>query len=186
MGRLWIVTVVLAALVCVSMQETPRKKYDPPEDVFDLNLLQLGWSNWTKYTPGPKIGKGRYSEVTECVERSSGEMRVCKVFKTYDQFKILKEARILQQIQGGPNMIGFYDAIRGVYEPIVEDWDKEDEKWGFINAPNTSRYGLIFEHVASRSYKTQFAEFEDTDVRFYMHEVFTALAYIHSKGIMHR
>jgi len=186
-GKAWLGTLLLAAaLVCVSMQETPRKKYDPPEDVFDLKLLELGWSNWSKYEAGQKIGRGKYSEVTECVERSSGEKRVCKVFKSYDQFKILKEAKILQQLQGGPNMIGFYDAVRGIYEPVVEDYDKDDEKWGFINRANTSRYGLIFEHVSSRSYKTQFAEFEDNDVRWYLHEVLWGLAFIHSKGIMHR
>mmetsp|Transcript_289 Transcript_289/g.638 ORF Transcript_289/g.638 Transcript_289/m.638 type:complete len:447 (-) Transcript_289:321-1661(-) len=185
----WIATLKLllaASLVLVSMQQTPRKKWDPPEEVFDLALLKMGWSEWSLYEPGPKLGKGRYSEVTECTEKSSGAKRACKVFKTYDQFKILKEAKILQLLQGGPNIIGWYDAVRGIYSQVVEDWDKEDRSWGIENLPNTARYGMIFEYVASASYKTQFAEFEDNDVRYYMHEVLAALAYVHSKGIMHR
>ena len=66
---------------------------------------------------------------------------------------------------GGPNIIKLLDCVR------------ENQ---------TKTPCLIFEHVNNRDFKSLYASFNETDVKFYMMELLKALDFVHSNGIMHR
>ena len=90
---------------------------------------------------------------------------VVKVLKPVKKRKIKREIKILQNIVGGPNIIKLLDCVR------------ENQ---------TKTPCLIFEHVNNRDFKSLYASFNETDVKFYMMELLKALDFVHSNGIMHR
>jgi len=79
--------------------------------------------------------------------------------------KIKREIKILQNLNGGTNIIRLYDVVRD---------------------PQTKTPALIFEHVNNLDFKVLYPTLTDLDVRYYMYELLKALDFAHSNGIMHR
>merc|ERR1711976_989060 len=77
----------------------------------------------------------------------------------------MREIRILQNLNSGPNIIKLLDVVRD---------------------PQSKTPSLIFEHVNNTDFKTLYPTLTDYDIRFYMYEILKALDYCHSQGIMHR
>lgn len=85
-----------------------------------------------------KIGRGKYSEVfkgvvvggTECQEEET--YCVIKILKPVKKKKIQREIKILQNLQGGTNIIGLLDVIKD---------------------PKTNTPSLIFEYVDNMDFK---------------------------------
>lgn len=69
-------------------------------------------SNQDHYEIFRKIGRGKYSEVFEGVNTLNGEKCVIKVLKPVKKKKIKREIKILQNLTGGPNIIGLLDVVR--------------------------------------------------------------------------
>lgn len=69
-------------------------------------------SNQDHYEICRKIGRGKYSEVFEGVNVLNGEKCVIKVLKPVKKKKIKREIKILQNLTGGPNIIGLLDIVR--------------------------------------------------------------------------
>ncbi|KAL1927724.1 hypothetical protein VTP01DRAFT_3545 [Rhizomucor pusillus] len=136
-----------------------------PKEYYDYESLQVEWGNQEHYEICRKIGRGKYSEVFEGLNILNGEKCVIKVLKPVKKKKIKREIKILQNLTGGPNIIGLLDVVR-------------DEQ---SRVPS-----LIFEHVNNIEYKVLYPRFTDYDVRYYMYQLLKALDYSHSKGIMHR
>lgn len=59
-----------------------------------------------------KVGRGKYSEVFEGINVANGEKCVIKVLKPVKKKKIKREIKILQNLTGGPNVIGLLDVVR--------------------------------------------------------------------------
>lgn len=64
-----------------------------------------------------KVGRGKYSEVFEGVHVSGGsatgaEKCIIKVLKPVKKKKIKREIKILQNLAGGPNVVGLLDVVR--------------------------------------------------------------------------
>lgn len=59
-----------------------------------------------------KVGRGKYSEVFEGINVVNGEKCVIKVLKPVKKKKIKREIKILQNLTGGPNVIGLLDVVR--------------------------------------------------------------------------
>lgn len=59
-----------------------------------------------------KVGRGKYSEVFEGANVLTGEQCVIKVLKPVKKKKIKREIKILQTLDGGPNIIGLLDIVR--------------------------------------------------------------------------
>lgn len=59
-----------------------------------------------------KVGRGKYSEVFEGINITNGEKCVIKVLKPVKKKKIKREIKILQNLAGGPNVVGLLDVVR--------------------------------------------------------------------------
>lgn len=59
-----------------------------------------------------KIGRGKYSEVFEGWDIKTEEKCVIKVLKPVKKKKIRREVKILQNLDGGPNIVRLLDTVR--------------------------------------------------------------------------
>jgi casein kinase II subunit alpha len=145
-----------------------------------------------------KVGRGKYSEVFEGVNLANEEKCIIKVLKPVKKKKIKREIKILQNLAGGPNVIGLLDVVRdgqvGIAWRVHGGWSLRWEQgsgWDeFTHWPPRVRQSktpsIIFEYVNNTDFKVLYPKFSDYDVRFYIYELLKALDFCHSRGIMHR
>jgi len=137
-----------------------------PMEYWNYEAFNVQWSDRVDdYEIVRKIGRGKYSEVFEGVRANTDEKCVIKILKPVKKRKIQREIKILQNLQGGTNIIGLYDVIKN---------------------PMTKTPALIFEYVNNVEFKILYPTLTDYDVRYYMNEILKALEFAHSRGIMHR
>jgi len=132
---------------------------------WDYDNLMVSWGQQDNYEIVRKVGRGKYSEVFEGINIQSEEKCIIKVLKPVKKKKIKREIKILQNLAGGPNVIGLLDVVRD---------------------PQSKTPSIIFENVNNTDFKILYPKFTDYDVRFYMFELLKALDFCHSRGIMHR
>jgi len=140
-------------------QHKPREKWD-----YEAYTIEWG-DTIDNYEIIRKIGRGKYSEVFEGTNTLTDERCVIKILKPVKKKKIKREIKILQNLNGGTNIIRLYDVVRD---------------------PQTKTPALIFEHVNNLDFKILYPTFTDYDVRYYIFELLKALDFAHSNGIMHR
>ena len=58
------------------------------------------------------MGRGKYSEVFEGINVVNGSKCIIKILKPVKKKKVLREIKILQNITGGPSIIGLLDVVR--------------------------------------------------------------------------
>ncbi|KAI9268256.1 Pkinase-domain-containing protein [Phascolomyces articulosus] len=136
-----------------------------PKTYWDYDNLQVQWGLQDNYEIIRKVGRGKYSEVFEGVNITNGEKCVIKVLKPVKKKKIKREIKILQNLAGGPNVLGLLDVVRD---------------------PQSKTPALISEYVNNIDFKVLYPTFTDYDIRYYMFELLKALDFCHSRGIMHR
>ena len=90
---------------------------------------------------------------------------VVKILKPVRKVKIAREIRILQILRGGPHIVDLVD--------ICMD-------------PTTSTPSLVFEYLSATNLKQIMLGLTLEEIKVYMHQVFKAMDYCHSRGIMHR
>lgn len=71
------------------------------------------------YEISKKIGRGKYSEVFAGVNALNQQQCVIKVLKPVKKKKIKREIKILQNLTGGPNIIGLLDVVRDPEVPCL-------------------------------------------------------------------
>eukprot|EP00466_Bigelowiella_natans_P017815 jgi/Bigna1/39160/e_gw1.30.44.1 len=140
----------------------------------DVNVVQEEkWWNYTHFKPKwsrnqdnyevvRKIGRGKYSDVFEGVNKDN-ERVVIKVLKPVKKKKKQNNKRIVAH--GAKYIITLIECI-------------EDQL--------SKTKCLIFEHVDACDFKTLFPQLSDIDVRYYMYKLLLALDFCHQNGIMHR
>lgn len=91
--------------------------------------LAVSWGQQDNYEIVRKVGRGKYSEVFEGVNVVNDEkciIKVCasttqgfvslrkvrQVLKPVKKKKIKREIKILQNLSGGPNVVGLLDVVR--------------------------------------------------------------------------
>lgn len=136
-----------------------------PPEYSDYDNFHPIWREQDDYEVIRKLGRGKYSEVFEGVNVKTESPIVIKILKPVKKKKIQREIRILKNLRGGVNIINLLDSVRD---------------------PVSKTPSLIFEHVDNLDFKTLFPTLTDLDVRYYMFQLFKALQYCHSHGIMHR
>jgi len=135
-------------------------------DYWNYDNFTIQWgSSIEDYEIVRKLGRGKYSEVYEGLNSVNNERCVIKILKPVKKKKIKREIKILQNLCGGTNIIKLLDVVRD---------------------PVTKTPSLIFEFVNNMDFKILYPSLQDNDVRYYMMELFKALDYAHSNGIMHR
>jgi casein kinase II subunit alpha len=87
---------------------------------WDYDNLVVQWGIQDNYEIVRKVGRGKYSEVFESIHLPSGEKCIVKVLKPVKKKKIKREIKILQNLAGGPNVIGLLDVVRDVQVGTTE------------------------------------------------------------------
>ena len=85
---------------------------EAPPGYADYNNLRIQWNNQDNYEVSRKIGRGKYSEVFVGRNVHTHAVVVVKILKPVKKRKIFRELKILQNLQGGPNIISLLDTVR--------------------------------------------------------------------------
>lgn len=136
-----------------------------PKDYWDYENAVIDFSDCDQYEIRRSLGRGKYSDVFEGVDAKANRPVVIKILKPVRKVKISREIRILQILRGGPHIIELVDRCLD---------------------PATSTPSLVFEYFSSVNLKQIMATLTLEDIRVYLYQVFMALDYCHSRGIMHR
>jgi casein kinase II subunit alpha len=130
----------------------------------DVSSFIPEWHPCEGYTIFKPVGHGRFSTVY--LARSDDHSKVAlKVLVPVDIKRYVKEIKILQNLQGHPNIVRLIDLHRD---------------------PSTGICSLAFEWAASQKWRELYSQFSLADIKFYMRELLTGLDYAHSCGIIHR
>jgi len=132
---------------------------------WDYDTLEVTWGDRDTYEIIRKVGRGKYSDVFEGMNMQLNEKCIIKVLKPVKKKKIRREIKILQCLKGGTNIIELLDVCRD---------------------PVSKTPSLIFEHVNNSDFRKLYPLLALDDIRTYLFEVLRALAFAHSKGVMHR
>ncbi|KAG7665906.1 CKA2 [[Candida] subhashii] len=136
-----------------------------PTDYWDYENHKITWGDIRNYEIISKIGRGKYSEVFQGVNILNDEPCVIKVLKPVKLKKIYREVKILQNLTGGPNVIGLLDIVRDEQSKIP---------------------ALVFERVNNVDFRVLYPKFTIKDIQYYFTQLLIALDYSHSMGIIHR
>ncbi|KAN0006378.1 hypothetical protein ACTFIU_003086 [Dictyostelium citrinum] len=136
-----------------------------PKSYYDYESYRINWKNVDRYEVIQKIGRGKYSEVFSGIDTETGDEVVIKVLKPVQKLKIQREIKILESLDGGPNIIPLLDAVKDQSSKVCS---------------------LVFPFVNKTDIRELVYTLEDYDIRYYIFELLKAIDYTHSKGIIHR
>lgn len=142
-----------------------RVNLDKPREYWDYESVPIQWNSPERYEIEKKIGRGKYSDVFLGWDCEAKIHVVIKVLKPVKKKKIMRELKILQNLQGGPNVVQLLDAVRDPYSKTPS---------------------LVFEYVNATDFRVLFPTLTDLETRYYIYELLRALDFSHSMGIMHR
>ena len=112
---------------------------------------------------GKWLGTGKYSDVF--LGYRGDELVALKILKSVNALKYKREARILQDLRDGTNIVKLTDIVQNEV---------------------TRQYTLVCEFVPSTEYNELQKTFTDMEARHYLYQLLRAIQYSHSHGIMHR
>ena len=136
-----------------------------PSEYWDYELHVVEWGTQEQHQLVQKLGDGKYSEVFEAINITNNETYAVKMLKPVKEKKIRREIKILENLQGGPNVI--------TLQRVTND--------SVTNDPH-----LILEYVNNTNFRELYQTLTDYDIRHYVYELLKSLDYCHSMGIMHR
>jgi len=136
-----------------------------PRAYWDYTNFEITWSSPDDYSILKKIGRGKYSNVFLGVQISTGKKVCIKTLIPVRRRKIRREVKILQNLQGGPNIVRFIAPVQNNLHGCK---------------------ALIFEYIDNVPFNELDGILTDEDVRYYVYELLKALEWCHSKGIIHR
>lgn len=137
-----------------------------PPSVWDYHNHTLQYSNKT-YTKGAKLGSGTYGDVYRAAQPwADGRAVVLKFLhkQATRPWILAREVLILRMLGGKRHTVELLDVT------YVEKADQ---------------VVLVFPLINIASMSNVYAQFEDIHVRYYAYRLFDALAYAHSKGVIH-
>jgi len=109
-----------------------------PRSYWDYNNYDVPWKSPAKYAILKKIGRGKYSAVFTGVNLQTNEKVCIKHLKPVRKKKIKREIKILENIQGGPNIIKFYEPVR-------------------VDEGHHAKRALVFEYINNTPFKELYA-----------------------------
>jgi len=149
----------------VGLHEYSNVLVDSAREKWDASVMKIEWIKPDDFFVKKKLGRGKYSEVFQSVNKKTGEDVCIKILRPVKMSTFKNEVFILQRLRRGPNIVRLHDCFK---DPI-------------------SRVsGIITELVFNVPFPELYPTFTQNEVQYYMFKVLLALDYCHSKGIMHR
>jgi casein kinase II subunit alpha len=130
---------------------------------YDHERWELPKSSPDGYEIGEWIGTGKYSDVFKGYH--NGELVALKVMKPVRSVKYNREAKILYNLKGGPNIVQLLDIVQN---------------------PESQQLTFVFEHASSADFSELGQSSSEIEVKYYLYQLMRALQYSHANGIMHR
>ena len=112
------------------------------------------------------------------------------MLKPVKKKKIKREIKILQNLSGGPNIVGLLDVVRdsqvnhsfrvGVFDSFLSGGSGRSASTGLVMSDNendssflmqSKTPSLVFEYVNNTDFRTLYRKFVDYDVRYYIFEL---------------
>ena len=140
-----------------------EKNYKDPALYYINYEFEVG--NIDNYIVEAKIGRGRYSDVYEGLQKNTNEKVVIKILKPITKVKIKREICILYTLKKCPNIVKILDVI------------KENDSEIFC---------IICKSISGIELKNFYMGISPQDLNFYMYKIIECLEYSHRKKIMHR
>lgn len=126
---------------------------------------EITWGELDKYDVLRQLGKGKYGEVFEGLNLTSGQQCVVKIMRPVKEQRLKREIKILRLVCGGRNIVELFEVVRD---------------------PETKTPCFVFEFVNALPIKELFEVLTERDVRWVMLRLLEALDHCHSRGVMHR
>lgn len=143
----------------------PNVTLDKGKDYYFVEDGKPECAEATNFILHEEIGSGKYSNVYNATS-PDGKLVCVKQIKLDREKRINREIKILEILRGGPGIVDYM----GCYQ----------------NPMQNNQYGLVFELLESRNWKTQYAEFSLRQIQLLMTNLLKAIDFAHSKGIIHR
>ena len=140
-----------------------EKNYKDPALYYINYEFEVG--NIDNYIVEAKIGRGRYSDVYEGLQKNTNEKVVIKILKPITKVKIKREICILYTLKKCPNIVKILDVIKENYSEI---------------------FCIICKSISGIELKNFYMGISPQDLKFYMYKIIECLEYSHRKKIMHR
>ena len=140
-----------------------EKNYKDPALYYINYEFDVG--NLDNYIVESKIGRGRYSDVYEGLQKNTNEKVVIKILKPITKVKIKREICILYTLKKCPNIVKILDVIKENYSEI---------------------FCIICKSISGIELKNFYMGISPQDLKFYMYKIIECLEYSHRKKIMHR
>jgi casein kinase II subunit alpha len=144
----------------------PHACQERGEDWYEVDNWELPKNPPDPYELVDWLGSGKYSDVfTAYRNQDYNTLVAIKVLKPVRAQKYNREAKILLDLRGGPNIVELIDIVQN---------------------PRTGQYSFVFEHIEEMDYQHLFASITPEETAFYLLQLMRALQYAHEHGIMHR
>ena len=143
--------------------EIENKNYKEPALYYINCDFEIGDIN--NYIVNAKIGRGRYSDVYEGLQKQTNEKVVLKILKPITTVKIKREICILKTLRKCPNIVEIIDVI------------KENDSEIFC---------IICKSISGIELKNCYMGISPEDLKYYVYKILECLEYTHRKRIMHR
>ena len=164
---------------------------------------EIKWESADSYAIYAKLGAGRHSRVYEGVRLDDNTTTVAiKVLKPAEKvWKVRREVRVLQHLHGGPHIVKLLGTVRvdgrehslkpGLREATQADNESGASLLTRLRKRAADTYCLVFEHCGASGrcgecHALTSKGLTDLEVRWVMYQLLEALAFAHSKGVMHR
>ena len=140
-----------------------NKNYKDPALYYINYDFEIGDIN--NYIVDAKIGRGRYSDVYEGLQKITNEKVVLKILKPITKVKIKREIFVLKTLRKCPNIVEIIDVI---------------------NEKDSEIFCIICKSISGTELKNCYMGISPEDLKYYMYKILECLEYTHRKKIMHR
>jgi casein kinase II subunit alpha len=137
----------------------------------ELGPVHWNYKDWnppfgdiTRYALCKWAGSGRYSDVFIGLQDGRRQCAV-KLLKPVNVDRVRRELKVLSEVQKHKNVL---------------------EIWDLVIDSRTGIPAMVTPAVANYDWKAMFESFSLRKIKFYMYRLLEALAWTHSRGIMHR
>lgn len=136
-----------------------------PSEYYDYLNYDLEFHPLEDFELVKHLASGKFSEIYEAINVKEDKRYLVKIKKVVRMKKLKKEAKILENLKDGTNVLKLVIAVKG---------------------SETDPPAFVFEYFTTTTLKKICMNLSNMDIRLYMLKLLDALDFCHSRGIMHR